>query len=204
MALINCTECGKSFSDKAEFCPNCGCPTSYSVNQEDADVTDSTQEKCVDYDYSNIDVDKKGSTYHKEYNGDANDSIDKNSSTKFIIAAIVIGILMFAVISYDSSRKQHAINVVKNSNVESSYNVTDVIIKGWIANDKKIYKIYGWRATKIEDNTYFVSFEFDYDNDMNNGWKMYCYEVDIGSNIVRKITGNPTLEQKYKKLNIIR
>lgn len=26
MSLIKCTECGKEFSDKAECCPNCGCP----------------------------------------------------------------------------------------------------------------------------------------------------------------------------------
>lgn len=26
MALINCTECGKQVSDKASFCPHCGCP----------------------------------------------------------------------------------------------------------------------------------------------------------------------------------
>ena len=30
MALINCHECGKQVSDKANACPNCGCPiTSY-------------------------------------------------------------------------------------------------------------------------------------------------------------------------------
>lgn len=27
MALITCTECGKQFSDRANACPNCGCPT---------------------------------------------------------------------------------------------------------------------------------------------------------------------------------
>lgn len=27
MALIQCSECGKEFSDKANNCPNCGCPT---------------------------------------------------------------------------------------------------------------------------------------------------------------------------------
>lgn len=27
MALIECPECGKEFSDKAQACPNCGCPT---------------------------------------------------------------------------------------------------------------------------------------------------------------------------------
>ena len=26
MALIKCKECGKEISDKAEMCPNCGCP----------------------------------------------------------------------------------------------------------------------------------------------------------------------------------
>ncbi len=27
MALIECTECGKEYSEKAKACPNCGCPT---------------------------------------------------------------------------------------------------------------------------------------------------------------------------------
>ena len=27
MALIKCNECGKEFSDKANACPNCACPT---------------------------------------------------------------------------------------------------------------------------------------------------------------------------------
>ena len=27
MALIKCSECGKEFSDKANACPNCACPT---------------------------------------------------------------------------------------------------------------------------------------------------------------------------------
>ena len=27
MALITCPECGKEYSDKANACPNCGCPT---------------------------------------------------------------------------------------------------------------------------------------------------------------------------------
>lgn len=32
MALINCSECQKQISDKAESCPHCGCPVSFSVN----------------------------------------------------------------------------------------------------------------------------------------------------------------------------
>ena len=32
MSLIKCSECGKEFSDKAQACPNCGCPTSVQRN----------------------------------------------------------------------------------------------------------------------------------------------------------------------------
>lgn len=31
MALISCPECKKEFSDKAESCPNCGCPTNEAI-----------------------------------------------------------------------------------------------------------------------------------------------------------------------------
>ena len=34
MALIKCVECGKEFSDRAESCPNCGCPTSDTKRHE--------------------------------------------------------------------------------------------------------------------------------------------------------------------------
>jgi DNA-directed RNA polymerase subunit RPC12/RpoP len=34
MALINCQECGKEFSDKAAACPNCACPVSNSSDDE--------------------------------------------------------------------------------------------------------------------------------------------------------------------------
>jgi len=39
MALIKCEECEKEYSDKAEACPNCGCPTTYTT-------TNDTEEKC--------------------------------------------------------------------------------------------------------------------------------------------------------------
>jgi hypothetical protein len=39
MALIKCEECEKEYSDKAEACPNCGCPTTYTAKND-------TVEKC--------------------------------------------------------------------------------------------------------------------------------------------------------------
>ena len=34
MALIQCSECGKSISSKAASCPGCGCPVEVSVSNE--------------------------------------------------------------------------------------------------------------------------------------------------------------------------
>lgn len=33
MAIINCNECGKEYSDKAEKCPNCACPNKLFTTQ---------------------------------------------------------------------------------------------------------------------------------------------------------------------------
>lgn len=44
MALINCPECGKDFSDKAAACPNCGCPIESMTFQAE----DTTQNNMVD------------------------------------------------------------------------------------------------------------------------------------------------------------
>lgn len=43
MALINCPECGRQISDKAEFCPGCGCPA-----KEFEQDTRSELDKLVD------------------------------------------------------------------------------------------------------------------------------------------------------------
>lgn len=34
MALIKCIECGNEISNKAEVCPNCGCPVSETVKEK--------------------------------------------------------------------------------------------------------------------------------------------------------------------------
>lgn len=67
MALINCPECGKEISDKAEACPNCGCPINssriknkymvYMVGYRDTDTAVSAGLKEVlqlDLEYSEV------------------------------------------------------------------------------------------------------------------------------------------------------
>ncbi len=42
MALVTCTECGKEFSEHAEYCPNCGCPID--VIKEQAELANIKKE----------------------------------------------------------------------------------------------------------------------------------------------------------------
>ena len=46
MALIECPECGKTISDKAECCPNCGLPAEFFVKKN--------KEESVSIDYNNL------------------------------------------------------------------------------------------------------------------------------------------------------
>ena len=45
MALMQCTECGKEFSDKANSCPNCGCPVSLVLQLNKEVNTDANNTK---------------------------------------------------------------------------------------------------------------------------------------------------------------
>jgi hypothetical protein len=49
---------------------------------------------------------------------------------------------------------------------------------------------------------YFVSYEFD-DNIHIYGSNMYCYEVDINTRNVNRVTGNKKLESKYIELGFL-
>ena len=50
MALINCRECGKEVSDKAENCPNCGCVLQKQEGEEKINVNGSELEMIPDND----------------------------------------------------------------------------------------------------------------------------------------------------------
>lgn len=66
MAMINCPECGKEISDRAESCPNCGCPNAYFNQNISAHTTDK---KILDMNYSYIIKPKTVSTtYYKNDN----------------------------------------------------------------------------------------------------------------------------------------
>jgi len=54
MSLIICKECGKSYSDKANSCPDCACPTEYNLELEERSENVNCIECGLDYDKSLI------------------------------------------------------------------------------------------------------------------------------------------------------
>ena len=53
MALIECSECGNKVSDKAEYCPNCGCPIEGMINDgpSNEDYVWEDEHESGQYDY---------------------------------------------------------------------------------------------------------------------------------------------------------
>lgn len=101
MALIKCTECGKEFSDKADACPNCGCPTEKMSKPEKENVSkveehESDNESCE----TKNDVLVEEQKYKKE----------KNPNTKKIIigAAIAIVVLGIAVFFLTANSRKYS------------------------------------------------------------------------------------------------
>ena len=45
MALIECPECGKQISDKAQACPNCGCPINVTIVQPQLNESNKNEDK---------------------------------------------------------------------------------------------------------------------------------------------------------------
>ncbi len=109
-----------------------------------------------------------------------------------------------------------AILLAKKSHALSDYETTESIINSWIKDSQQIYTVYGWNATyaydrkavfsstgainkfEPDESLYFVSYEFDTDADIDNGCRLYGFEVNIETGTVIKIIGNRTLEKKYR------
>jgi predicted nucleic acid-binding Zn-ribbon protein len=182
MSLINCSECGKEFSNNAPACPNCGQPTSFNYINKDKsksnELSDNIKDEEVSGEKANID-DKQ-----KEYTD------DKGSGGKVIIIVLILASLFF----FGNSHVQ------KNKAIELVDDDYGVFVRRWVKEDPEAVTIYGWEAERVAGKTYFVSFQFDNDNIKGNGYFMYSYEASLDSGIVRVINENPSLKEKYVRM----
>ncbi|KUO66346.1 MAG: hypothetical protein APF84_18135 [Gracilibacter sp. BRH_c7a] len=138
------------------------------------------------------------------------ESIRANANNKHqyrerIIVSIVITIIALSISSafYSYCNNKKAIKIVQNSTLYTSQETTDETLKRWILKDEGIVRIYGWSALRVDPQFYFVSFAFDSDYNYCNGWDLYSFEVDIKNNVVRKISEDKTLKEKYQRLRFI-
>lgn len=89
---------------------------------------------------------------------------------------------------------------------------TDELVKQYISNNDNIHTVYGWEIIPIwnlsfiypdqkrpNEYEYLVAFMFDYDGDKENGRRGYFFEYNYSTNIVREVSGNKTLEEKWRE-----
>ncbi len=136
------------------------------------------------------------------------EAIEEERLNKRKYKKIIIGVVICIVIGFvglyvnETNREEKAIDIVKKSYVEDKNMITEEVVKIWIEKDNP-YEIYGWYAENVIGDTYFVSYEYDEDDDIDNGLTVYCYEVNIKDRIIRSIMGNKKLEKKYTDLGYI-
>lgn len=202
MALIKCFECNHEFSDFAKACPKCGCPTDIILKKQEQILPQVEETKISDIKASNImnnELIKEESSINTSPNKVETLSNKDNKNRNILITVFSIILLALIYIMYDSNQ---VLVEARNWHDGDSYTIEEQV-NSWIKYDNEITKIYGWKSKKIENDTYFISFEFDDDNNLENGYVMYCFEYNRGINLVRKISGNYSLEKKYRELGFI-
>ncbi len=65
MSLINCPECGKTFSDKASACPNCGCPIEAIICADEPKKAQVNNQKNIPYSLSVKEIIKRADVFFK-------------------------------------------------------------------------------------------------------------------------------------------
>ncbi|MBR5321393.1 MAG: hypothetical protein IKU41_06090 [Clostridia bacterium] len=125
MALIKCSECGKEISSLADFCPNCGCPSSqFGVNNDNEEksifvteesVLDSNNDKIIEVqEVSNVESEKEG-------------EVKKSKSP--VVLGMLFGLLMailavvFIIVPYSNASNHYetGINNMESGDYYSAY-----------------------------------------------------------------------------------
>lgn len=123
-----------------------------------------------------------------------------NKTIVIITAIIVSGLLIgFYIYTQNKSPSEKiklediVIKMVKNSHFSGSSNNTNDKIKNILEDKKGNFKVIGWKAKRIEENTYLVSFTYD-ENSKKYGW---FFEVKPIGEIVRDVSLDQELMQRY-------
>ena len=91
--------------------------------------------------------------------------------------------------------EKRAIELARYSSLPGTTETADASIKKSLATSKGPLKVYGWKAKKIDDQTYLVGYLLAEGPASNTiGW---VFEVNLEAQIVRPVIGDAELEKKY-------
>ena len=90
MALIKCNNCGHVMSDRADFCPHCGCPKEYSVKEE----TSKAEDTSVNEEASAINTETVSTTEKLNSNDNETTTIqdtdEEDKANKGLVALVIV------------------------------------------------------------------------------------------------------------------
>ncbi len=115
--------------------------------------------------------------------------IDKTSNSKQIEQEQKGG---FVIEKQLTPEEYKAINMVKFSRAIVNYTSTEKSIRNYLKTINGYLKILGWKAKKVNDQTYLVSYTYEVDS----GVKGYYFDVNMNANVVRRIEDHE-LERIY-------
>lgn len=126
---------------------------------------------------------------------------------KKLLASLPVGIWMVLIIAIvaivgfyiysQNTQKVKAIELAKNSYIDppslTRYADLKTRMRNMMASKKGNLQIIGWKACKIDSQTYLVSYTFD----EGSGEVGYFFEVNFVEEIIRYVHDDPELEEKY-------
>jgi hypothetical protein len=89
----------------------------------------------------------------------------------------------FVIEKQPTPEEYKAINMVKFSRAIVNYTSAGESIRNYLKTIKGYLKILGWKAKKVNDQTYLVSYTYEVDS----GVKGYYFDVNMNANVVRRI-----------------
>lgn len=126
---------------------------------------------------------------------------------KKLLASLPVGIWMVLIIAIvaiigfyiysQNTQKVKAIELAKNSYIDppslTRYGDLKTRMRNMMASKKGNLQIIGWKARKIDSQTYLVSYTFN----EGSGEVGYFFEVNFVEEIIRYVHDDPELEEKY-------
>ena len=111
---------------------------------------------------------------------------------------VIDGGMEYPVVSMGETSKalapeEEAIVLAKLSRVLDEYSSAESVITDWLRKKKGNLRVIGWKARKITDQTYLVSYTFE----QESGVRGYFFEVNLVAEIVRFVSEDPELSKKY-------